>query len=496
MASQAGLDVTNHNIANANTEGYSRQRVSFEADNPYADPTVYQMTQQLGQGVTVSGIERIRNSHYDLQFRTHTANAGFSNEYSEMLGQVEGIVNSLSDSGLNNQVQTFFNTMQELSLNPESATARNNLLQQGSQMINLFQTQAQQLISLQNSVVGTAGDATSVANSQLNNVVGQANNLLSNLTTLNSEIISITAAGGTPNDLYDKRDIILDKLSEFVNFDYTTHANGTTDLSIAGQEMVRGKNQIDSLQVTLNVGPVPDPDFQPALVSTVNGGFDIMNNAAPNTLRSGQVKALIDSSGGDTTQSNIRSTLEGLDLMLRTLATSVNTLQLSGRDLAGNVPTEPIFLPNPPTVGTLEIMNYQVNPNVVADPSIIATAAGPPAAYLGPGDGSNALAMAQINDTSFAALGNESIVGYYNSLTANLGIDREAYDSRTENTASIIQNVEESRQREMGVNMEEEFTNILRFQRAFEASSRMIRTYDEVLQTIMNMTSWHNKHPL
>lgn len=487
MAAQVGLDVTNHNISNANTEGYSRQRINLQADNPYADPTVYQMTQQLGNGVTIAGIDRIRNSHSDLQFRTHTANASFTSEYSEALGQVEGILNSLSGSGLNEQVQNFFNTLQELSLNPESTTARNNMLQQANQMVNLFQTQAQQLMDLQNSMVGTAGNATSVANSQVSTIVGQVNNLLAEATELNSQIITITASGGQPNDLYDKRDMILDKLSEFVNFDYTLNTNGTVDISIAGQQMVRNKTQVNSLQVSLNAGPAPDPDFQPALVTTVNGGFDVINNAAPNTLRSGKIKAIIDAAGGDTTSSNVRGSLEALDTMLRTLATSINTIQTSGRDLTGAAATNPIFLPQPPAAGTLEIMNYRVNPTVLANPALIATAAGPPAAYLGPGDGSNALAMAQVNDTTYAGLGNETIIGYFNSLTANLGIDRAAHDSRTENSQVILQNVEQNKQREMGVNMEEEFTNILRFQRAFEASSRMISTYDEILQTILNM---------
>lgn len=487
MAAQVGLDVTNHNISNANTEGYSRQRINLHADNPYTEPTVYQMTQQLGNGVSVKGIDRIRNSHYDLQYRTHTSNSSMTEEYSEVLGQIEGILNSLSNSGLNDQVQNFFNTMQELSLNPESATARNNTLQQANQMINVFQTQAQQLMDLQNSMVGTAGNATSVQNSQVNTLVGQVNNLLNEVQELNGEIITITASGGQPNDLYDKRDLILDKLSEFVDISYTLNSNGTADISIAGQEMVRNKSLVNTLQVTLNAGPAPDPDFQPATISTVNGGFDILNNAAPNTVTGGKIKAIVNAAGGDTTQSNVRGSLEALDTMLRTLATSINAIQTSGRDLSGAVATENIFLPQPPAAGTLEIMNYRVNPTVLADPSLIATAAGPPAAYLGPGDGSNALSMAQVNDTNYAGLGNETIVGYFNSLTANLGIDRDAYDSRTENSAVILQNIEENKQREMGVNMEEEFTNILRFQRAFEASSRMISTYDEILQTIMNM---------
>jgi flagellar hook-associated protein 1 FlgK len=108
-------------------------------------------------------------------------------------------------------------------------------------------------------------------------------------------------------------------------------------------------------------------------------------------------------------------------------------------------------------------------------------------AFLGSGDGSNALAMAQLQGTNMAALGNDNFIGYFNTQASNLGIDKNTHDDRASNTEGILNSLVENRQRESGVNMEEEMVDLLRFQRSFEASSRVIRTIDQMMQTVLQM---------
>jgi flagellar hook-associated protein 1 FlgK len=172
--------------------------------------------------------------------------------------------------------------------------------------------------------------------------------------------------------------------------------------------------------------------------------------------------------------------------LLKSIATQVNTIQMTGFDQNGVAAAEEIFLPAAPGVG-LEIFNYTVNAAVLADPTLIAAADG--AAFLGSGDGSNALAMAQLQNTDMAALGNDTFIGYFNTQASNLGIDKNTHDDRASNTDDILNSLVENRQRESGVNMEEEMVDLLRFQRSFEASSRVIRTIDQMMQTILQMVS-------
>ncbi len=486
QASQVGLDVVNQNISNANTEGYSRQRVSFEAYDAYATPqlTMSMNGGQIGMGVKMIGIDRIRNNFFDAQFQHHNAIGSYHTEVADTMKQMEGVLSALGGNGVNSKVQQFFNSLQTLSVNPDSATARSAMLQQAQQMVGVFQTQAQQLMDLQESMVGAAGNATSVANSQLATVVDTVNTQLQQLADLNEQIITITASGGTPNDLLDKRDSILNDLSEYADMDVTYAPNGVATVSMAGQTLVRGKTLVDTLQVSLNAGAAPDPNYVPALITTVTGGHDILNSAAPNALTGGKMKAMVDAAGGNTNESNLYGMVVRLDTLLKSIATQVNTVQMSGFDQNGVAAAQRIFLPAAPAA-TLEIFNYSVNPAVLADPTLIAAAGG--GAFLGSGDGSNALAMAQLQGTAMAALGNDTFIGYFNTQASNLGIDKNTHDDRASNTDGILNSLVENRQRESGVNMEEEMVDLLRFQRSFEASSRVIRTIDQMMQTILQM---------
>ncbi len=488
MASQVGLDVVNHNISNANTEGYSRQRVTFQASDAFSNPSMGQTLAggQIGMGVELQGVTRIHNTFFDGQIRNQTNVLNYHDEYADAMTQLEDILGATTGQSINDDVQAFFDSMHELSINPESIVARNAVLQQGEQMITQFQTKGQLIADLQASLVGDPNVAGSEQSSKLATMVAEINNQLAELAALNGEIITITASDGVPNDLYDKRDLLLENLSEFLDFDTSFKANGVVDVTIAGQAMVRGRQLSDTLSVVANPGPAPDPDFEPSLVRTTSGAFDITNNAAPNTVTSGKLKAIIDVAGGNTTEVTLRGALENLDLMLRTIATDINGLQTTGRDLNGNVPTDNIFLPAAPGAG-LELFNYEVNSVLLANPDRIATAAGPPAAYLGPGDGSNALSMAQLNTSTPAALGGSSYVDYFNTMSSNLGVNNNSHKSRVENSGNILNNLDQSRQRVSGVNMEEEMVNLIQFQRTFEASSRVIQTVNEILQTVINL---------
>lgn len=489
MAAQVGMDVVNHNISNANTEGYSRQRVTFTANTPYTNPNTQQTLAggQIGQGVQLQGITRIHNTFFDTQIQNQTNIYHYHDEMSDAMTQLEDILGAATGESINDQVQMFFDSLQELSINPESIVARNAVLQQADQMITQFQSKGRLIADLQASLVGDPAVSGSEQNSKLATMVAEVNSILAEVASLNGEIITVTSSEGVPNDLYDRRDLLLEKLAEFTDINTTFNDNGVVDIKIAGQTMVRGRQLSDTLEVVANAGPSPDPDFEPALVRTKNGTFDILNNASPNTLTAGRIKAVVDVSGGSTTEVTLQGALQNLDTMLRTIATEVNALQTTGRDLNGNVPTANIFLPQPPAAGTLELFNYRVNSVVQADPKLIAAAAGPPSAYLGAGDGSNALKMAQLNVGTPAALGGTTYIGYFNKMSSQLGVNNNAHKSRVENSQSILNNLDQNRQRISGVNMEEEMVNLIQFQRTFEASSRVIQTVNQVLQTIINM---------
>lgn len=491
LATQNALSTVNHNITNANTAGYSRQRVDLSAAPAYAFPSRDQLSAgQIGQGPVVEQITRSRDAFLDAQYRLANGKLGTDSTASDALQQVDGILNEPSTSSINTSLQNFFDAAQDMSLHPESTASRSNYLQQAVDLVNVFQQQAVQLSDLRKNLVGDPLTPSSFTTSQLAINVNDINSKLADIASINQNIVSIKASGAQPNDLMDQRDKLLDDLSQLVDIKVTNYNNGQIDLSIGGQTMIKGVNQIDSLKVIQNPGPVPLPDDVPALVQTVTGGVTLNDGVGPE-ITSGKLKGIIDMGGNNPTLSTVRGVLGQLDNLMNTITTQINNLQAAGRDQNGNLGPPAIFQIDP-TVNpgqALNIFHWVVNPAVIAAPSQVAAAIDDPTVaggFAGTGDGRNALAMAQLRDQSFAALGT-GFVDYLNGTISKLGIDSRSYQNATTTQKNLVQSVDSQRQSLSGVNIDEETIDLLRYQRAFEATSKTVSTLNEVYQTIINM---------
>ncbi len=491
VAAQNALSTVNHNITNANTEGYSRQRVDLSAHMPYSLPTKHGPNGgQLGQGPVVQQITRSRDAFLDKQFRESTGVSGLDFSMRDVLQQIEGILNEPATSGINSAIQEFFDAAQELSLHPETIAVRADYMQHAIDLINVFQQQGLQLLDLRTNIIGDPVTPSTVASSQLAILVEDVNNLLSNIADLNKNIVIIKATGAQPNDLLDQRDRLLDQLSELVDIQVTNFDNGQVDIRIANQLMVKGTTQVDSLEVIANPGPAPTPDDMPTLLRTATG-LVVLNDGAGAEVSSGRIKGIIDMGGNSTTLSSIRNVMGKLDTLLNTIVTQVNTLQLAGRDLNGNLGTGAIFNVNAALNPgqPLGLYHWEVNAAIVTDPRLVSAAsddATAPANFAGVGDGRNALAMARLRDQTFGALGT-TMVDYFNSTVSKVGIDTRSYENSSASQNNLLNSIEMRRQSVSGVNVDEEMIDMLRFQRAFEATSKMIATLDEIMKTILNL---------
>lgn len=491
IAAQNALSTANHNISNANTPGYSRQRVDLTAYTAYTPPTTSQsVVGQIGQGPTVQQITRSRDQFLDTQFRQASGKLGLNTTTEGALSQVEGILAEPSANSINSTMQNFFDAAQEMSLHPDSAAPRANFMQQAVDMVTVFQQQAQQLSELRTNLVGDPLVPSSFATSQLAINVNTVNTKLANIAEINKNIISVKASGAEPNDLLDQRDQLLDELSKIVDVDVTNYDNGQIDLKIGGQFMIKGGKQLDSLQVKANAGPTPLPDDVPSLVSTVTGGV-VLNDGSGPEITGGSIRGIINMGGNDPALSTVRGVLGKLDNLISTIATEMNNLQAAGRDQNGNLGTTPIFQ-NDPTLNPgqpLNIFHWKINPAVINNIKLISAAIDDPTAtggFAGVGDGRNALAMAKLRDQSFPALGTD-MVGYLNGTISTLGIDSRSYKDNTTSQKQLVDSVDLRRQSISGVNIDEETIDLLRYQRAFEATSKTISILDQITQSIINM---------
>lgn len=205
---QKAIDVTAHNISNANTEGYSRQRAIIETSRPFGMPTINNVAEagQLGTGSLISSIARVRDNFLDYQIRVETSTQGQFQARDASLSKVEKIFNEPSDSGLSSLLGKFYQAWNNLSLQPQSSNARTVVAQQSSALADALNHNYTQLIKLKENT-----------QSEIKNTVYDVNNILNQVDQLNQQIVGVQVSGSQPNDLMDKRDLLLDTLSSKFN---------------------------------------------------------------------------------------------------------------------------------------------------------------------------------------------------------------------------------------------------------------------------------------
>jgi flagellar hook-associated protein 1 FlgK len=252
LASQQALAVVSHNISNANTDGYSRQRVNLQARDPENFGFGY-----VGTGVAIGGIQRIYDEFNTSQLRLATSGSAQAQQFYALASQVDNLVGA-TDAGIMSAVQAFFNALQDVSNNPGSQVPRQTLLSQANELAARFQYFDQQLNQLRTS-----------SNAQLSATVQEVNGLASSIAEVNRQIINAGAVNGTPNDLLDRRDELIRQLSQDIGVTTAVQGDGSLNVFIGnGQALVVGSesrrlmtipNAYDPsrLEVAYDVSPKP-----------------------------------------------------------------------------------------------------------------------------------------------------------------------------------------------------------------------------------------------
>ncbi|MFN2363025.1 MAG: flagellar hook-associated protein FlgK, partial [Halarsenatibacteraceae bacterium] len=233
QAHQRALDTTGHNIANSNTEGYSRQRADLVTNRPYTSPGMNMPTGagQVGQGVKVDSINRLRDNFIDGQIRRESQAGGYWNKMSEGLNRLELIYNEPSENNLGNSPNEFWSSLQELSNNPQDSSIRSTVRQRAVTLTDTFHSLHQQMSEFKGSM-----------NSDIHSTVDEINSIIERIGDMNKEIVHIKGSDQEPNDLMDRRDLLFDQLNEKVDAQGQEDSRGNLDISIGGVKVVSGSN--------------------------------------------------------------------------------------------------------------------------------------------------------------------------------------------------------------------------------------------------------------
>jgi flagellar hook-associated protein 1 FlgK len=447
MAQQQALDITGQNITNASTPGYTRQSVSL-ATTPgiQTSPGVL-----LGTGVTVTGYQRIRDSFLDVQYRAQNMLQGSAQASENGLGQVENVINEPSTTGLNSLLSSYWSAWQSVSDQPQDMAARQSLVEAATSLAQGFNSISSQLSTIQ-----------SQTSQNIDLTVAQINADGATIQKLNTAIATATANGTSPNDLLDQRDSALDDLSGLGSVSSVNNSDGTITVSIDGVTLTDGTTGY-------NV--------------SVSGDTISNDKSTPDTATvsptAGKLGALI-----AFNQTTVPGYQTQLNTIASTLITQTNAIQAGGTDVNGVTQAGGFGLD-----GSSGVAFFSGTDATDIGVSITAAQIAAASAASSPGDNSNALAMADIqNDPTLTPLNGATIDGAYNQLVTTIGSDSQAAQRSTANANVIVQSIQNQRDSVSSVSIDEEMTNLVKFQQGYQASARALTTMDDVLELLITRT--------
>jgi flagellar hook-associated protein 1 FlgK len=382
---------------------------------------------QLGSGVDVLAYQRVRDTFLDLQYRGQNSVLGEQTARSEALDRTELTLAEPGENGISKRLSEFWDSWSALAGSPADPAAQGALLAKGAALVDAFASVKSQLQLSQSDAASEYADLTRASAPGV--APGDIEATAREIAGLNDTIKKFVTAGDTPNDLMDKRDALLDKLSKYGQVSTTANADGTVDVAFGGvatPPLVGG--------TTVNWSG-PPAGWNP-------GG------RLGGLLSLSQPGGVIDSFVGE------------LDTIANTVITSVNGALAAG--------TPPFFTGN--SADTMA-----VNPAAKAAPQLLAG---------GPGAAADENGAARAVEALRGGAADQA----YRAFVARMGTEVADADRKTANAQVLVDSVEDRRQSVAGVSLDEEMSNLVRFQRAYQASSRAMSTMDEMLDVLINRT--------
>lgn len=432
MAEQNMLSVLSHNIANANTPGYTRQDALLGA----TDPMDY-FPGQLGTGVTMESVRRMRDTLTDVQVRQQSGSAGRWGVRENVFRDLQTIFKEPSDTGLNATMGKFFNAWQDLANHPEEPAYKTAVMGQAQAVVDQFHTMSAAL-----------KDVSTKTDTQISQDVDQVNQYTSQIAQLNQQISNAETAGQKANDLRDRRDTLLDGLSKIVNVSYDEHAAGMMTVRVGGLNLVEGSSNRAVSGITTTGGQVTLNATDGSSGVVLRGELSALEDAKTNVIPGYQAQ---------------------LDALASGFASQVNSLQATG--------------PNGSNIFTgATAASLALDPTTSANPARID--AGTSGAT---GDNSLALKIAGLRVALTMNTGSTTFQGYYTTLAGTVASGTAQATDMNSNQTVLLQQMQNQRESTAGVNMEEEMTKLITAQKSFQAASQMVTTVTTLMDSILVM---------
>jgi flagellar hook-associated protein 1 FlgK len=443
-AQRRALDVTGQNIANVNTDGYSRQRADMQALGGNPVPAFFSTSTGIGSGVSVQSVIRIRDAFLEGRGHTETANSAQLTAENNAYELVEQSFREPGDTGIQSLLSDMWSGWEDVANLPQDSAARGQVLQRMETLVGG--------IHFSHASLGAQWTQT---RENLQVLVDDVNASANSIAQLNASIQLAKRSGQTANDLMDKRDVLVMKLAEQIGATVRPQDDGVLDVLVGGMTLVAG-----GTATSFALTGTSDPDLtasDPVRIVTAAGGYTVQTGG---TAR-GQLNSM------NTILPSYRAQL---DTLASDLATTLNTAHAAGFDQNG-VAGGPILASSGGPISAATIVVAITDPKKIAASGIAGTL-----------DHSNADAIAQLRQSP------TSVDANYRKMIVELGVQSAVAQRNLDIQSVITTQVDAARESVAGVNIDEEMTNMLSYQHAYSAAGRLVTAIDETLDVLINRT--------
>lgn len=465
VANQRGLEVTSNNVANVNTPGYARQQLLLRPGEsiPIGNTTI-------GIGVLTNGIRQFRDQLIERDVRSYTATKSHYHSDATILQRIEQALGEPGDQTIQTAMQRFFDAASQLAANPSRMANRQLFVARAADLAASFNRTSAALEQLRQSTFDRAAQN-----------VERINQLLSSLATINRRINATLDSSGQPApSLLDQQNQTLQELSQYLDIAVTRDATGSVRVTSSGMMLV-------SLETSLTVRLQKSPD-------TTTGGSVlrlIVQNSNGTTIgtlqpHTGELASLTqhynETLNPNATGTNFSIARE-LNKLAQAFADRVNTIASTGyglNDTGATPPGRALFVAQ--SGSTITAATISINPALLDDPAAVPTSSMPNT----PGNSDTIAAIAALaSDGTF--LDAMTPEGYYGAILARLAQEGARSNDRLSIATTVLQQVTAERESLSGVNLDEEATNLITYQRAFEAAARVVAVTSDMLATLVNL---------
>ncbi len=452
--SQSAIQTTSHNINSKDVEGFSRQRAEIQT-NPAmgAGPT------RVGTGAKLAGITRAHDPILERQLEKEGAAFSRLDQKAQGLNRLESALNEQSVKGLSDSIGNFFNSFREMANNPESSITRTQVRESAIALVNQFQRAQSQI-----------KDVSTHMNKNIEYSVVEVNSMAKEIADLNERIQRVEIDGAkSANDERDHRDALLKKMAEKIDISYSEDARtGIVNVTAGRSVNIVVGGSYSQLRTKEN------ENGQMTIIHELSPGgtqIDISDQFAK-----GKIGAAL-----EVRDVHTAGLVKNLNDLAQNIATEVNRAHSEGYDRYNNKGADffNLNLQN----GQFAIENLSVSRDIVNDVSRIAVAAQPNA----PGDNTVANVIQNLQMRPLMGNGKYTYDDFYNSKISELGVLNQRANTELATQENAVIQLKNIRESISGVNMDEEATNLMEFQKSFEASARLVRTADEMFDTVLNL---------